>query len=198
MNAFGVAIALTGTKTGEIMCCARSGSGVPDLGLALLPETSLTALCIGRDRQLWLDNVETDGGAHSATVAELRVRSVVVTPIRRADRVAGVLVVCATGAGAFSEMHRVRLQTTANQIAAVLEEKLRPAQERTPKLLPWIESRRLEPVADKVQPPRLPLLREQAAKKKAVRQSYFAQRRGSLGNCRRNLGVRDHDWVILV
>jgi len=158
-RASGAAIALTEPNGAEITCCARSGVGVPELGTALLVEGSLTALCIESGEQFWRDDAEADAGAHFATVVERRVRSVVVTPIQQAEQVLGALVVVATWADAFSEMHRVRLQTTADEIAAVLEEIPQPAQDRTPRLVPPIEPRAPEPVVNKPKPsiePRLP------------------------------------------
>jgi TonB family protein len=128
-NASGTAIALTEGSTDEIICRARSGSSAPDVGTALRVEGSFTGLCIQSGKELRCDDTETDTRVDTAATRALGIRSMVVTPIKDENKVAGVLLVLAPTAHAFTITHVAVLKTMADQISTLLQKERRAREE---------------------------------------------------------------------
>lgn len=137
-NASGAAIALTSNKSGEIECCARSGTTAPEIGTSVLAENSLTALCIRSGKQLLCDNVESDPRVRGAAALDLGVRSLVITPICHENRVRGALAVLANVPQGFSTAHLQQLHVATQEIAGILWEDVKPQEKSLdrPRLLP--------------------------------------------------------------
>ena len=125
-NAAGAAIALADAKSSDVLCCARSGSLAPELGVASLEEESLTALCLRSGKQLRSDDTATDPRVCSSAASALAARSVVATPIQQEAKVVGVLAVFSDSPGAFSSQHLTGLKAIADHVAQILREPSAP------------------------------------------------------------------------
>jgi TonB family protein len=130
-NASGAAIALVSDSPGELLCCARSGSIAPELGIASLVEGSLTGECIQSGKQLHCDDTQGDPRVCSSAAADLDARSLVATPIQQGTRTIGVLAVFSSAPGAFSPMHLTGLRAIAESISRILENEYVPATNRS-------------------------------------------------------------------
>lgn len=119
-NASGTAIALSEGNADEIVCRARSGAAAPEVGTVLRLEGSFTGLCVQSGKELRCDDAETDTRVDTNAIRALGIRSMVVTPIRDENRVAGVLACFAPTAHAFTITHVAVLKTMADQISVLL------------------------------------------------------------------------------
>jgi TonB family protein len=126
-NASGAAIALVSDNPGELLCCARSGSIAPELGITSLVEESLTGRCIRSGKQLRCDDAQDDPRVCSSAAADLKARSLVATPLQQGTSTIGVLAVFSNALGAFSPAHLTELRAIADNIARILENEYVPA-----------------------------------------------------------------------
>jgi hypothetical protein len=85
-------------------------------------EGSLTALCLRRGQRLLCDDVEADPRVRSSALLELGVRSLVLTPVKQKNVIAGVLTVLADAPHAFSAKHLAQLEAAAREISDILGE----------------------------------------------------------------------------
>jgi hypothetical protein len=120
-GASGAALALATENPDEIECYARSGRVAPPLGRSPLEAGSLTAYCLRSGQRIFCENAEADPRTASTAIVELGIRSLVLTPIRHGNEVAGVLTVFAGVADAFSAEHLAHLEAAARELCAVLE-----------------------------------------------------------------------------
>jgi len=117
-RATGAAIALSAGA--EMICEASAGSDAPPLGTRLQASSGFSGECVRTGRCLRCDDSETDDRVDRAGCRALGVRSIVAVPIRRGNRVAGLLEVFSSQPYAFSPQDiSVLQQLTGTILSAV-------------------------------------------------------------------------------
>ncbi|HET6843569.1 MAG TPA: GAF domain-containing protein [Candidatus Angelobacter sp.] len=122
-NAYGAAIGMFDLQTGQIVCCARSGSSSPAIGSVIGAEGTLIGLCVQKRVELRCDDATTDPRVEMQAVQGLGARSMVVVPIAREKQISGVLAVFAPGPNAFTFTHVAMLKTIGDQIVFFLRKR---------------------------------------------------------------------------
>ena len=110
-NASAAALALA--RGAEMVCRATTGEHAPDLGVPLNTREGLSGACL-RSRQPQLcHDTESDPRVDAAAARRLGVRSILIVPLMDGDDPAGVLEVFSPHPGAFSESHKILLESYA-------------------------------------------------------------------------------------
>jgi GAF domain-containing protein len=122
-NAHGAAIGMLDQLTGQIVCCARSGSSSPAIGSVVGTEGTLIGLCVQKRIELRCDDATTDPRVEMQAVQGLGARSMVVVPIAHEKQIIGVLAVFALGPNAFTFTHVAMLKTIGDQIVFFLRKR---------------------------------------------------------------------------
>jgi len=157
-RATGAAIALSAGA--EMICEASAGSDAPPLDTRLEASSGFSGECVRTGRCLRCDDSETDDRVDRVGCRALGVRSIVAVPIRRGNRVAGLLEVFSSQPYAFSPQDiSVLQQLTGTILPAVGNDvEVSPASPDPPKP-PWkamrpplIEERPTEERADGERP----------------------------------------------
>ncbi len=116
-RATGAAIALS---TGEEMICeASAGSDAPPVGSRLQASSGFSGECVRTGRSLRCDDSETDDRVDRAGCRTLGVRSIVAVPIRRGNRVVGLIEVFSSQPYAFTPEDISVLQQLSSTILSV-------------------------------------------------------------------------------
>lgn len=115
-NANGGAIAL-GVPPAMI-CCASAGLA-PDVGITLSADSGLTGECIRSGQTIYCEDTELDSRVDREACRELNLRSSLIVPVLRQERVSGVLEVFSPSPAAFEEDHRW-LMTRLAEVTAEL------------------------------------------------------------------------------
>jgi TonB family protein len=111
--ATGVAIALA--RSGELVCRAATGSA-PDLGARLNPYSGLSGLCMQTQYPQSCDDTEIDPRVEVAACRNLRVRSILVAPIRKKEEVVGLLEAFSAEPNHFREHDIKTLESFCQQV----------------------------------------------------------------------------------
>jgi putative methionine-R-sulfoxide reductase with GAF domain len=117
-RATGCAIALSAGA--EMICEASAGSDAPPVGARLQASSGFSGECVRTGRSLRCDDSETDDRVNRASCRTLGVRSIVAVPIRRGNRVGGLLEVFSSQPYAFSPEDISVLQHLTGTIASVV------------------------------------------------------------------------------
>ena len=113
-GATGAAVILE--REGEMVCRASSGVNAPELGARLSHDSGLTAECI-RTRQVQrCEDAAADPRVDVEACRSLGVRSMMILPLVRNGRTAGVLEIFSSRAGAFGARDEATLETLAQRI----------------------------------------------------------------------------------
>ncbi len=116
-RATGAAIALS---TGEEMICeASAGSDAPPVGSRLQASSGFSGECVRTGRSLRCDDSETDDRVDRAGCRTLGVRSIVAVPIRRGNRVVGLIEVFSSRPYAFTPEDISVLQQLSSTVLSV-------------------------------------------------------------------------------
>ena len=116
-RATGAAIALS---TGEEMFCeASAGSDAPPVGSRLQASSGFSGECVRTGRSLRCDDSETDDRVDRAGCRTLGVRSIVAVPIRRGNRVVGLIEVFSSQPYAFTPEDISVLQQLSSTVLSV-------------------------------------------------------------------------------
>ena len=99
-GASGAVVALE-KPSGEIVCAARSGETAPALGAVLNRSLGISAVCVRTSRLQRCADTENDPRVDAEVCRLLGIRSMVVLPLRRNGRVAGLLSVYSRHASKF-------------------------------------------------------------------------------------------------
>jgi hypothetical protein len=102
------------------MVCRASTGGAPPEGTILEPGAGLSGRCLQTGLLQRCDDAERDLRVDREICRELGIRSILAVPVRRGDRVLGLLEVFAPGAYAFGELEAAALQRLAETVLAVL------------------------------------------------------------------------------
>lgn len=130
-NASGAAIAIA--EAGAVICRSRAGSTAPALGAHLDPQSGFSGACLRSGNVLYCDDTEIDARVNLAACRQLDSRSILAVPIRREQRVIGILEVFSGWVGAFSRGQAKPLQLLADLVSdAIRTSKLRTADSAQP------------------------------------------------------------------
>lgn len=110
-NASGAVIAIAEGEA--VLCRCRAGSMAPALGIPLDPNSGFSGECLRTGQVLCCDDSETDPRANVAACRQLDIRSILAVPIRREQRVIGILEAFSGRVGAFTRQHATALQDLA-------------------------------------------------------------------------------------
>jgi putative methionine-R-sulfoxide reductase with GAF domain len=148
-GASGAALALE-KSSGEIVCAARSGETAPAVGAVLNRSIGISAVCVRANAVQRCADTEVDPRVDAQLCRQLGIRSILVLPVRRNGRVAGLLSVYSRHASKFD--HRdvaglKYLQSVAAGLADAEEAKAQLAPELVADRLP-----RQEPSIDVAKP----------------------------------------------
>jgi len=132
-NATGAAIALR--QGADVVCRAASGSSAPDRGAKLQIKSGLTAECLRSGELLRCDNVMLDPRVDLESCKRLGIESIIITPIRRKESLAGVLELFSSHAYSFQERDVETVRVVAEEIGKMLdrgEETVSPLSQAVP------------------------------------------------------------------
>jgi TonB family protein len=118
-GATGAAIVLVGE--GEMVCRASSGSTAPELGARLDSGSGITGECLRSLEVQRCDDAQADPRADMEASRRLGIRSVMVLPLLRDSKLAGVFEVFSTRASAFGERDERTLEALARRVVKNLE-----------------------------------------------------------------------------
>ena len=104
----------------KLTVVAASGVLEEVLGVSFAVEGSLSGLTVAENRAVICTDIDADGRALPALTG-LGMRSVIVTPLRRAGRVLGTIKVAASGVESFSDADREALEVLAAPLGAVID-----------------------------------------------------------------------------
>lgn len=132
--ATGAAIALSEGQ--NVVCRARSGATAPPVGVSLQTNSSITAECLRTGEILHCRSIETDARVDVESCRELGIESILLLPLRRFGRVAGVFELFSTQPYAFEDSHVDALRRVGQMAEKALQGSLCWYERRDPRMLP--------------------------------------------------------------
>ncbi len=172
-RADGAAIAIA---DGEDFICRASRGCAPDVGMTVHIDSGLSGACVRTGKVVCCADTESDPRVDAAVCRELNLRAVVVMPVKRAERVVGLLECLWSRPQAYTDADLAELQVLANDIVRVLDRAAGPARDRAiASAMPSAPSSQL-PVPTPAPPPaKLPPVPERPAEKVAAGQPVKPQ-----------------------
>src|SRR5580698_6933752 len=113
-GATAAAIALT--RGDEIVCRATTGANAPDLGVRLDVDSGLSGACVKSKQWQRCDDSETDSRVDAEICRGLGVRSILVFPVVREEKLLGVFEIFSPRPNAFSDREIQTLQALSRSI----------------------------------------------------------------------------------
>jgi TonB family protein len=113
-GATAAAIALV--RGDEIVCRATTGANAPDLGVKLDVHSGLSGACVQSQKWQRCDDTETDSRVDAEVCRDLGVRSILVFPVVRDDKLLGVFEIFSPRPNAFSDREIQTLQALSRSI----------------------------------------------------------------------------------
>ena len=113
-GATAAAIALT--RGDEIVCRATTGANAPDLGVRLDVDSGLSGACVKSKQWQRCDDSETDSRVDAEICRDLGVRSILVFPVVREEKLLGVFEIFSPRPNAFSDREIQTLQALSRSI----------------------------------------------------------------------------------
>jgi TonB family protein len=113
-GATAAAIALV--RGDEIVCRATTGANAPDLGVKLDVHSGLSGACVQSKKWQRCDDTETDSRVDAEICRDLGVRSILVFPVVREDKLLGVFEIFSPRPNAFSDREIQTLQALSRSI----------------------------------------------------------------------------------
>jgi putative methionine-R-sulfoxide reductase with GAF domain len=118
-GASGAAIALI--EDSEMICRASAGPSAPQLGAEVQLKSSLTGESVRTRQVLRCDDTETDPRVNRETCIALNIKSVMVVPLLREEKVIGVFELLADRTSAFEDRDVKALERLAEMVQTSLE-----------------------------------------------------------------------------
>jgi len=115
-GATAAAIALS--RDDEIVCRATTGDNAPDLGVRLEVHSGLSGACVQSKKWQRCDDTETDSRVNAEVCRELGVRSILVFPVVREDKLLGVVDIFSPRPSAFSDREIQTLEALSRSIVS--------------------------------------------------------------------------------
>jgi len=117
----GASAAAIAMKEGRLLVCrAASGSPAPEVGVPVQVKAGLTAECIRTSQTQRCDNALTDERVDGENCARLGIESIVVMPVLRRGKLAGIIEVFSKQAYAFQERDVEALRGFTEMISAAI------------------------------------------------------------------------------
>lgn len=116
-GADGAAVVLC--EPGGVICRASTGEA-PDVGSRLQPHSGFTAECVRTGNVVFSSDAENDPRGHPVTVRRLRLRSLLIVPIRAGGAVMGAVEVLSCRPSFFEVAQATTLRPIAEMIASAL------------------------------------------------------------------------------
>ncbi len=116
-DADGAAIVL---RVGDSFFCRARAGNAPRLGVAVDPESGLSGKCLRASEVVLCADTESSAIVNVVACRAMRLRAALLVPIRRAERVEGVLEVFSSTPYLFDENDAAALSRIADEIAASL------------------------------------------------------------------------------
>jgi TonB family protein len=113
-GATAAAIALT--RGDEIVCRATTGANAPDLGVRLDVDSGLSGACVKSKQWQRCDDSETDSRVNAEICCDLGVRSILVFPVVREEKLLGVFEIFSPRPNAFTDREIQTLQALSRSI----------------------------------------------------------------------------------
>jgi TonB family protein len=113
-GATAAAIALA--RGDEIVCRATTGDNAPDLGVQLDVDAGLSGACVQSKKWQRCDDTEADSRVNAEVCRSLGVRSILVFPVVREDKLLGVFEIFSPRPNAFSDREIQTLQALSRSI----------------------------------------------------------------------------------
>ncbi len=113
-GATAAAIALV--RGDEIVCRATTGANAPDLGVKLDVHSGLSGACVQSKKWQRCDDTETDSRVDAEVCRDLGVRSILVFPVVREEKLLGVFEIFSPRPNAFSDREIQTLQALSRSI----------------------------------------------------------------------------------
>ena len=113
-GATAAAIALT--RGDEIVCRATTGANAPDLGVRLDVDSGLSGACVKSKQWQRCDDSETDSRVDAEICRDLGVRSILVFPVVREEKLLGVFEIFSPRPNAFTDREIQTLQALSRSI----------------------------------------------------------------------------------
>jgi TonB family protein len=113
-GATAAAIALA--RGDEIVCRATTGENAPDLGVKLDVDAGLSGACVQSKQWQRCDDTETDSRVDAEVCRDLGVRSILVFPVVREEKLLGVFEIFSPRPNAFSDREIQTLQALSRSI----------------------------------------------------------------------------------
>jgi TonB family protein len=113
-GATAAAIALT--RGDEIVCRATTGSNAPDLGVRLDVDSGLSGACVKSKQWQRCDDSQSDSRVDAEICRDLGVRSILVFPVVREEKLLGVFEIFSPRPNAFSDREIQTLQALSRSI----------------------------------------------------------------------------------
>jgi TonB family protein len=113
-GATAAAIALA--RGDEIVCRATTGDNAPDLGVRLEVHSGLSGACVQSKKWQRCDDTETDSRVNAEICRDLGVRSILVFPVVKDDKLLGVVEIFSPRPSAFSDREIQTLEALSRSI----------------------------------------------------------------------------------
>src|SRR6202158_1415822 len=117
-GATGAAIALR--RGNEIVCRARTGRTAPDIGVRLQTDSGLSAECVRTGEVLLCNDAKSNPRVDWASCRRMRVRSILVAPLRHFRRTLGVFEVLSSTPHAFDNHDVATMQFLSGMMVATI------------------------------------------------------------------------------
>jgi hypothetical protein len=121
LRASGAAIALAGDDPGSMVCRASAGDSTPPVGAVLQVGSGFSGECVRTGTLLRCDETEIDGRVDRESCRALNIRSMLAVPVKRAEKVVGLLETFFAAPYAFDENGGAVLQRFADAISSAME-----------------------------------------------------------------------------
>ena len=108
------------TEDRTMICQASSGASAPPVGVNLQVGSGFSGECVRSGKLLRCDDTESDPRVDRQSCRALGIRSMVAAPVRKLEKVVGLLEVFSAEPGAFSENDSAVLQRLAETIQAAI------------------------------------------------------------------------------
>jgi TonB family protein len=115
-GATAAAIALS--RDDEIVCRATTGDNAPDLGVRLEVHSGLSGACVQSKKWQRCDDTETDSRVNAEVCRGLGVRSILVFPVVKEDKLLGVVEIFSPRPNAFSDREIQTLEALSRSIVS--------------------------------------------------------------------------------
>lgn len=123
LRASGAAIALAASKDdhGSMTCRASAGESAPPVGAVLQVGSGFSGECVRSGTVLRCDDTEIDSRVDRESCRALNIRSMLALPIKRVEKVVGLLEVFSAAPNAFDEKDGAVLQRFAENVVSAMD-----------------------------------------------------------------------------